>query len=393
MSGALGTARRARLLKPRADVTAVVDACYAPATDLVAWSRDVLDALGLTLEVEPNLGLVAIEHDPSFTTGTYLVVVAPPGGLGAFEPSRLWDDLGIEAVRRYFYPRDIVTTHARVERGIAASVRGRMRDYRRSMGMDTPFGMVVHPDPRVALVVFGNLPPGVELSRHERARLAQIALHVESGFRLRRRASRVRAVVRGDGVWIEGDVGPASRERLAASARAVDAARSRHDLDPWTALVAGEVSVVPRLRGSRRVYEIIENAHAARPFRALTGREIDVLRIAARGASTKLCGYALGLSPAAISNTLAAAAAKVGAASRLELVRVAALLLGDPRSESDEVTLTRAEREILALVADGLSNAAIAARRGRSVHTIAKQVASLLHKTGSDSRRALVLKA
>ena len=41
---------------------------------------------------------------------------------------------------------------------------------------------------------------------------------------------------------------------------------------------------------------------------------------------------------------------------------------------------TSAERDVLLLVLEGLSNAAIAARRGRSARTVANQVAALLRK-------------
>lgn len=51
--------------------------------------------------------------------------------------------------------------------------------------------------------------------------------------------------------------------------------------------------------------------------------------------------------------------------------------------------LGRAERDVLALVLDGLSNAEIAARRGRSVRTVANQVASVFQKVGVGSRSEL----
>jgi DNA-binding CsgD family transcriptional regulator len=132
------------------------------------------------------------------------------------------------------------------------------------------------------------------------------------------------------------------------------------------------------------------NARTLRQVRALTRREVDVLELASTGLSNKLCGYALGLSPAAISMALTNAAQKLGALTQLELLRVAALLAHDPRADTDETSLTAAEHEILALLRQGLSNADIAAQRGRSVRTIANQVASLLEKTRQPSRRALI---
>ena len=52
--------------------------------------------------------------------------------------------------------------------------------------------------------------------------------------------------------------------------------------------------------------------------------------------------------------------------------------------------LTVAERDVLARVVKGESNAAIARARKTSVRTIANQVASLLRKTGASSRYDLI---
>jgi DNA-binding CsgD family transcriptional regulator len=94
-----------------------------------------------------------------------------------------------------------------------------------------------------------------------------------------------------------------------------------------------------------------------------------------------------------VSTALARAASKLGLATHLELLRLAATLSHDPRSRALPPTLTRAETEVLALLRDGLSNHEIARIRSRSVRTIANQVAALLHKTESPSRRALVAEA
>lgn len=52
--------------------------------------------------------------------------------------------------------------------------------------------------------------------------------------------------------------------------------------------------------------------------------------------------------------------------------------------------LTAAEREVVALILDGKSNAAIAKARGVAVRTVANQVASILRKLDVESRSALI---
>jgi len=79
--------------------------------------------------------------------------------------------------------------------------------------------------------------------------------------------------------------------------------------------------------------------------------------------------------------------------SRADLVRVAAILARDPRADLPAPALTAAEHEILDGLQRGLSNRELAAERSRSVRTIANQVASLLRKTASPSRRALIARA
>jgi DNA-binding CsgD family transcriptional regulator len=56
----------------------------------------------------------------------------------------------------------------------------------------------------------------------------------------------------------------------------------------------------------------------------------------------------------------------------------------------DDPQLTKAEREVLRLVVQGASNAAIAKARKASARTVANQVAKLLKKLGAGSRFELI---
>lgn len=159
----------------------------------------------------------------------------------------------------------------------------------------------------------------------------------------------------------------------------------------WAALTAGHLHLVERGASPSRRYLVVESDASSRPARALSPTELEVVALSARGYSTKLVAYTLGVSSSAISRRLATAAAKVGATSRSDLVRLAAILTRDPhRATAANVPLTDAERSVLALLVQGLSNDEIAVRRSRSVRTVANQIASLLRKTQSGSRRELM---
>lgn len=160
----------------------------------------------------------------------------------------------------------------------------------------------------------------------------------------------------------------------------------------WSALQRGHVSLMPRTAGTRIEYLVLHNPPEAHSLRALSLEESSTLRLACRGVSNKLIGYALGLSPATVSGRLASAASKIGLASRTELIRLAAFLVRDERGEMSDGVLSGAERDILLLLRRGLSNREIAGLRSRSVRTIANQVAALLRKTQSASRRELLVR-
>ncbi len=78
-----------------------------------------------------------------------------------------------------------------------------------------------------------------------------------------------------------------------------------------------------------------------------------------------------------------------------EDIRTAEFVVGDEsfvllsvplRTETGTEPLTAAERAVAAMIVDGMSNAEIAKARGKSVRTIANQVASAFRKLGVGSR-------
>jgi DNA-binding CsgD family transcriptional regulator len=369
------------------DITSLLETCYGEARSHERWASDVVSAFRDAFRFFGEVGMYIASLDAAADTVTPTLVACPPAWHEMVEAVRA---LSLRESHLVFYPAKVVTTMSEMSQRMVPSRRGYWADQRAAAGVAGGIAMVVHPMPATALVMFADSDPGLTLDRRTHTTLARLALHVESGFRLRAQRGAVRAVIGADGRLVDGALTERQHVRFASAARAAEAARKTRDPALWTALVAGHISVVPRMRGSRRVYELVENARAARPVRALSRREVDVLELASTGLSTKLCSYALGLSTATISTTLGNAARKVGALNQLELLRIAALLAHDPRADANDTTLTAAERDILELIRHGLSNVEIASRRRRSVRTIANQVASLLRKTGSPSRRALV---
>jgi DNA-binding NarL/FixJ family response regulator len=75
------------------------------------------------------------------------------------------------------------------------------------------------------------------------------------------------------------------------------------------------------------------------------------------------------------------------------LVRTAVDAHRKPSVPKEMATLTQRERDVLALVGDGLSNAEIAARLHVAVSTVKTHVTSLMTKTGADNRVRLAILA
>lgn len=386
------------LLRANPQWVDVLEASYAAADDHSAWAERVCEAARAVFDPSAIVGMTALEHSAScvrmdmrLATGVSREMARGYAGMFA--------DAGPRAVRQIFYPPGLVTTHVELEPHIDPDLVDVMRGSRAALGIHDCLGLVLHPKPGTAGVLFVGRDSTIAIPRHARELLTRMVLHVEAGLRIRLRPQSVLAVVGVDGRALHRIDGAPDRDELAAGVRGIERARTRrHRGDPavfdlWPALTSGRVSIVERVDGGRRCYLIVENAPATRALRALTRGEVDVVTHAARGLSSKLIGYALGISSPRVSARLASATHKIGLATRLELVRIAAMITRDPRSGLDDDALTTAERDVLELVGQGLSNAEIARMRNRSARTIANQVASLLRKTGSPTRRKLVTHA
>ncbi len=389
------------IVRPRAKWVELLEAVYAPAEDAETWANGVaLSALDL-FRCDDAINLTVVHHD-EMCMGAEIQAVGA-GRRGAVLAAGTAGDIrqiGPVALRTFFYPPAMVNTHSELERILTGEQREVLRSSR-MVGMKDALGVVVHPEPGTILVLSCALDREMTPTWRERMHLSRLGLHLESAYRLRRRPEVVKGTLSANGRFIpsRGDVEAARLgEVFGQQVRHIETSLSRQGrADPeaalslWTALVGGQWSLIARndASGERR-YLVVENSPRSNELRALSTRELTVLSMAARGLSTKLIAYGLGLSPATVSETLANAASKVGLSTHVELLRLAAILAHDPRGQSLPSTLTSAEMEVLALLREGLSNEQIARRRSRSVRTIANQVASLLRKTGGISRRSLL---
>lgn len=163
---------------------------------------------------------------------------------------------------------------------------------------------------------------------------------------------------------------------LAGEAGARDAARS--------AAARGAEAVLWDVAASGP--EGLSDAAPVAPVIALAageGQAAEALRSGARGALLRTAP------PEAIAAALAAAARGLAVLD----AALAGAFLRPPAAGRAGDALTPREREVLSLLAEGLSNKAIAARLGVSEHTAKFHVNAILGKLGVDSRAEAIVRA
>lgn len=145
---------------------------------------------------------------------------------------------------------------------------------------------------------------------------------------------------------------PSAQEKLRAQARAIDHANTaggRRDpeaaLQAWKGLVDGTWTLVDNFDTDGRHYIVAKrNAPQDVSVGRLGPRERQCAILAASGASDKLIGYELGLSPSTVATHLQRARARLGCASRVALCRIA---LGAWREEVAVALRRRTEKPIV----------------------------------------------
>ncbi len=190
-------------------------------------------------------------------------------------------------------------------------------------------------------------PTRVRMHRQARARWQRLAVHIAAGHRIRRRLGCVSelpcapvedtqieaaAIIDPKRFVVTHAEGEARNKRVAEGLRQaairVDKARSRlRTVDPdealevWQGLLDGRWSMVDWFDSDgRRFVAVVPNAPDVADPRGLTEREQQVVAFAARGESSKLITYRLGLSAQRVSALLSSAMHKLGVKTQAQLV-------------------------------------------------------------------------
>jgi two-component system nitrate/nitrite response regulator NarL len=181
---------------------------------------------------------------------------------------------------------------------------------------------------------------------------------------------------------------PLARGGLAALVAARPDLRLAGEASPRSALAAARpgTALLWDLGTSGEVPDELGEAAATGALLALCEDETqagDALRAGAQGALLR------GAAPATIAAALQTAAQGLAVLDP----SIAAAFLRPPERDAGGEPLTPRERQVLALLAEGLANKAIAARLGISDHTAKFHVNAILGKLGVDSRAEAVVRA
>ncbi|MFO0613440.1 MAG: helix-turn-helix transcriptional regulator [Polyangiaceae bacterium] len=374
----------------------VLEAAHAGHEGTVAWLDDLIAQMR---SFAPGAGLYTacivqrtVDHWRLVAGDTASAGIGPLAGFGDALPS-----VPPEALDPYYRNPRHAFTHRGVRRAFPEAIA--VGDgFLEMFGMTDSVTMLAQAGNGLSMVLFGMSPATIPVEPSGRRLLTRVAAHVEAILRVRVEGAAPVAVLGVDGRLRDAEppvARPSSQEKLRHHVRTIEgsrrrAARERRGaIDAWSALVSGRFALVEDVSGPRREYHVYENpAHVWRS-RALSPREASVLELSARGLSGKLVGYTLGLSFTSVSDALGSAATKTGCGSRNAVVRLASTALGPAAPAFEPAKLTPAERQIVARLAEGWTNAAIAKERGTSPSTVKNQIGALLHKFGTSSRRAL----
>jgi DNA-binding CsgD family transcriptional regulator len=311
----------------------VLEAAYRVEATAEAWLRGVIAAVKPHLDA--GLGVAGYFVDASapdgFVTEGYLGDGAMGSDLGVARFAA-WDREVPAAVKRHIHLFGSGGTPASIPPlpGAPALVP----DTQRAHGYPTMIGVNAIDASGHGVALAAALPGSRRgaFPFGSRALLDRIAAHLAGGARLRRSDRRPEAVVTAGGKLEHAEgpaTSPAARELLRATASRIDRLRARPQrmsaeeaTHVWQALYDGRWTLVDSFeRDGRRYYLACPNEPRPPAQATLGEREAQVVGALAAGHSNKAIAYELGVSASSVATHLRRAQRKLGASSRVELIR------------------------------------------------------------------------
>jgi DNA-binding CsgD family transcriptional regulator len=348
-------------LNTRADPIRVIEAGYQLGGTDEEWLRGVAEAVQPI--VDGGFGVVAYVFDASLPPASWfkdaVTVDMEPGVFErGVQASLAFDPSQASAVHSFPVPLDYAVRTLGHAGGDPSCLPSAWKAYTDSTGIADHFALrTIEPGGRG--IAFAAPHAQVRPVESRTRRLwAKVSTHLAAARRLRaalaesaESAAPEEAVLTPSGrlEHAEGDAkAHACRQALQSAVLLQEKARGRQRRDDphaateaWRALVTGRWSLVDRFDRDGRRYLVARpnELHVPDP-RALTSRERAVAQLAALGKPNKLIGYELGIAPSTVANHLAAAARKLGARSRSELVTLVARMPAWGPSKNDSIAPT-----------------------------------------------------
>jgi len=398
----------------------LVEAAYSLQADDPSWLRSLAETATPVLDRGLGVGAAVLRAPPGAPM-EFLDYVQPSESLREADSAAMAELSGNPQALAMLRRSPITFS------SVAESLGPAARQYLPANGDSQPIcdmiGLMAQDGEGYAVDLFAPSRTVERTTSGERETWKRIGTHFAAALRIRRRLGQApsalfRATGRlADATGLTGGVD--RRETLRQAVLARERARGplrRRDpeeaLSVWKGLVAGRWSLVDRWDTDRsRFIAVVENAPRAPDPRSLTEREHAVANYAALGASNKEIAYILGIATSTVGVLLKLAVRKLGCSRRTDIAvffsspEVVTVEVGgealkvvqkphlDPKGLSRIATeLTEAEREVVAAIVEGHTEAAIARRRRTSIRTVQNQLGQIYRKTGCRSRAELVAK-
>jgi DNA-binding CsgD family transcriptional regulator len=311
------------------DLIAAIEAAYDRSVDDAAWLEQLARVVGPSFSAGPA-ATSAFFYEVRPKTGAHLSNVVSVGEKPHTRDQFEKQHAAASPEAHYMaYECDMFTLLSRVvgKESAQQSFHAAGIDGGDSLGLRAN----VTPDSGIMLTTM--VPEGHRI--RQRTIWTRFAAHLGSAARLRRNRERpapeaALAVLTPNGKLEHGTAETiAARTDLATAAQSMDRARGKmRRIDPeaasalWRTMVRGEWSLVDWFdHDGKRFLLAQDNRIGSTPRLQLSEREHQVLACAAMGHTNKLIAYDLGLSPGTVGVILSRAAKKLGASSRLALIR------------------------------------------------------------------------